>query len=142
MAAFTNFLWTTFIWCIHAMTSWNTIHTLTSFNNTEKASEVTVTVSIQTDVPMFVTDERVLSVGLAPHLIRHHFKTFNLTSQRVLTLGRALSPAYLRFSGTDADRMIYTGNITSRNGTVFPFPLAGFNMTSRDWNRINRYVNR
>ena len=133
MYMFPGVMWASILWCIDVITS-----------QLQSSSSVTmqphVTVTVEHNELIYVTNERFLSFGLAPHLIRHHFATFNATSPRVLTLARGLAPAYLRFSGTDADRMVYTGNMTAGHKNVIPFPVAGFNMTSNDWDEINRCV--
>ena len=89
------------------------------------------------------------------NLIRHGWITFNFTSQRLKTMAKALSPVYLRVSGTDADRMFFDENgktkqkksqyeivkalrLFKETGELFPF--TNFNMTGEDWDRINVFT--
>ena len=70
-------------------------------------------------------------------------------------MAKALSPVYLRVSGTDADRMFFDENgktkqkksqyeidkalrLFKETGELFPF--TNFNMTGEDWDRINVFT--
>ena len=97
---------------------------------------VNVTVHINTKQQIFVTNERFLSLGIDATLVRNHFETLNFTSPRTLTLAKALSPAYLRFSGTDADRMIF-----KNPGQDFSLSSPyDFYMSAHEWDLINNFA--
>ncbi|KYB27768.1 heparanase [Tribolium castaneum] len=58
--------------------------------------------------PKHITNEKFLSVALDASVIANGFKHFDLKSEKVIKLMKALSPAYLRIGGTMADRLIFS----------------------------------
>ena len=122
--------------------------------NTESKYGINATVRINR-VPVNTVNERYLSLGMDVNLIRHGWITLNFTSERLKTMAKALSPAYLRVSGTDADRMFFDkdGKIKKKKsqyeinkalrllrekGELFPF--TNFNMTGEDWDLVNIFT--
>ena len=104
--------------------------------------------TVDLDTAILTTDERYLSLGMDSNLIRDRWKNFDFYSRRLMTLARGLSPAYLRLSGTDADRMIFDPNadncelLASGGDKVHgnpPFPASNFTMTAQDWDNINKF---
>ena len=78
----------------------------------------TATVSVDGTKAVHVTNERYLSFGMDSNTVRNHWGAFDFKSVRLKTLAKALAPAYLRLSGTDADRLIF--NAIVRNSRVSP----------------------
>ena len=128
---------------------------------------VTAIVTIMTEKPLFVTNERYLSLGFDVNVIRRGWSTFNFTSERMLTLAKALAPTYLRVSGTDADRMIFSPKkngkdkvksqldintsinrmreaesraAESKKPVEGLFPPTNFTMSAKDWDNLNMFV--
>ena len=145
------------------------IRTLEAYHSTKQTpvkepdvkADVKVSVDIRTDKPIHITDERYLSLGLDVNLIRHRWVTFNFTSQRLITMAKALSPAYIRVSGTDADRMLFDKDAVnverdsqdeldeaiqrmedamSKPPVRDLFPPRNFTMTGKDWDNINKFA--
>ena len=104
------------------------------------ASPVAATVTVNLLHPLHVTDARFLSLGMDSNLIRDRWETFDFASAKLQTLARGLAPAYLRLMGTDGDKMLFVRNDGGgRSGwNSWPFPETKFNMTSRDWDSINK----
>ena len=99
---------------------------------------IPVKIHINIKKAVFLTDERFLSLGLDSNLVRNHFETLDFTSSRTLVLAKALSPAYLRFSGTDADRMIFNDTYIGSKPTLFP--PSKFYMSTHEWDLVNKFA--
>lgn len=99
------------------------------------AQSHTANIIVKTDAPIHTTDHRYLSLGMDSNLIRNRWETFDFHSNRLKTLAKGLSPAFLRLSGTDGDRLIFNAS-TSR---LTAFPNTTFSMTVADWDSINQF---
>lgn len=65
-------------------------------------------VSINLDRAVFTVNEKFLSVAIDSGILRHHWSPYvNLTSEKLYTLAKGLSPAFLRVGGTSEDFLIY-----------------------------------
>ena len=123
----------------------------TSGVKTTTFTDTTPKITINLKKAIFKTDPLYFSLGMDSNLIRNRWETFDFTSGRLARLGAALSPAYLRLSGTDADRMIFdrghgsreTIQASGKSRTVSSmFPPSNFTMTAHDWDAINGFCAR
>lgn len=65
-------------------------------------------VSINLDRAVFTVNEKFLSVAIDSGILRHHWSPYvNFTSEKLYTLAKGLSPAFLRVGGTSEDFLIY-----------------------------------
>ena len=65
-------------------------------------------VSINLDRAVFTVNEKFLSVAIDSGILRHHWSPYvNFTSEKLYTLAKGLSPAFLRIGGTSEDFLIY-----------------------------------
>ncbi|KAK6174489.1 hypothetical protein SNE40_017756 [Patella caerulea] len=79
---------------------------------------------------------KFVGVTLDSGLIKNKWQTFNLTSQKVLTLAKGISPSYLRVGGTDCDYVLF--NMTQDQKTSQQ--SANFPLTVADWDNLNHFV--
>ena len=114
---------------------------LSSPTFTPKNDDLKAIVSVNLDDPLFVTDDRFLSLGMDSNLIRDRWETFDFNSVKLKTLAKGLTPAYMRLMGTDGDRMLFVRDDIEQKSLErlrgWPFPSTSFNMTSSDWDSIN-----
>ena len=68
-------------------------------------------------------DPKFLSVAIDSHVVAERWKNFDFDSDRVLSMARALAPAYLRLGGTAADLLTFKEKLT-------PGELQPMNTTS------------
>ena len=108
-----------------------------SFSSICFCFERTVMIRLNEVEPVYLTDERFLSLGMDSNLIRDRWETFDFSSERLKTLAKGLSPAFLRLMGTDGDRMIFVRNVSESNLKSYPFPDTRFNFSAQDWDNIN-----
>ena len=90
-------------------------------------------VSINLDRPVFTVNEKFLSVAIDTGIMLHHWPNVNFTSERLYTLARGLSPAFLRIGGTAEDLLIYD------NSKAFQKPknFTNFTITHEDLDKIH-----
>ena len=83
-------------------------------------------VLIITDQAKYITEDEFLSFTLDPFLLHDvtpRWGTLDFNSSRVQTLARGLSPAIIRYGGTDADWQIFNlENRTTANGSLLFVP--------------------
>ncbi|XP_022100509.1 heparanase-like [Acanthaster planci] len=97
-------------------------------------------VDVEAQYPIYVTDERFLSVTIGVCILNDHWKNFNLSSAKLQALTRALSPAYLRLGGTAEDFLVFKnpcGGKPSGFDVDVNNPLTYF--CPEDWDGINRF---
>lgn len=106
------------------------------------SATVQIEASIAVDSVVHVADERFLSVALDCSLITYHWKTFDPTNAKVISLARGLSPAILRLGGTACDYTIFnsTENWNSFQSYV-DFDKFGSILKIEDWDRLVHLAN-
>jgi len=117
--------------------------TTSSFTGHLPIVESTIRVLVHTSTPIQVTSDVFHSLGMDYNIIRNHWDTWNFSS-----IAKALSPSYLRMSGTDADRMLFSVKpISDLNpegsryrAADWPFPTSNFKMSAWDWDEINEFA--
>ncbi|KAF5285296.1 hypothetical protein FQA39_LY04395 [Lamprigera yunnana] len=101
--------------------------------------------------PLYVTNEKFLSVALDSSQIAKGFKNFNLTDTKLVKLLKPLSPGYLRIGGTMADRLWFVpdNKITYQNENLIQsydeeceycslYDRPNFTMTAKEWVQLNQ----
>jgi len=84
-----------------------------------------------------IVNKDYLSFAIDPNLVQEGWKNFDVKSNRLITLTRALSPSRFRFGGTAADFLIF--NNTNSNPT--PIHNINFTMTAQDLDGLNYFTN-
>ena len=97
-------------------------------------NEVYQNVSVNIETPVFVVDKRYLSVAIDMGQVRKHWQDFDF-SDRIFTLAEALSPAYVRFGGTDEDFVTFD-NVHMLGKHLKPIP-KNFTISSEDLDRMH-----
>ena len=100
-----------------------------------RGSEVYQNISVNTKSPVFVVDKRFLSVAIDMGELRKHWKNFDF-STRIFTLAKALSPAFVRFGGTDEDFVTFI-NTAPLQKHHKPIPKQ-FTITGDDLDKIHK----
>ena len=90
-------------------------------------------VSINLDRPVFTVNENFLSVAIDSGIMRHNWPDVNFTSERLYTLARSLSPAFLRIGGTSEDFLIYHDSKEFQK----PKNVTNFTITHEDLDKIH-----
>ncbi|XP_033624553.1 heparanase-like [Asterias rubens] len=111
-------------------------------HNQEPASTVDYTLEVRANKPIHVTNERFLSITVDVGILNKNWGNFSFGSSKLKTLTSALSPAYLRLSGTAADYLVFKRHCDDEvtTGQVDPFsqrPLTF--LCPEDWDGINHF---
>ena len=76
--------------------------------NLQPTSATTVyNISIDSSSSIAEVNERFLSIGLDSSLVRAKWLTFNMSSEKLQNMAKALAPSYLRLGGTDEEFLIF-----------------------------------
>ena len=104
--------------------------------------EMTSIVNIETKKVLAHVDERYLSVALG--MINKNWKQLDLNSPRVITMAKALSPAFIRLGGTGADLATFnqtkSSNEVSELKTDKDVSLENNNRNYRDCRDISQQL--
>ncbi|XP_077992425.1 heparanase-like isoform X1 [Glandiceps talaboti] len=105
-------------------------------------SKVSTYVDVNTDTVLRTVSDKFLSVAIDAFMIRFHYNNLNFSSPRLLTLAKALTPGYLRVSGTAADFLTFNESVSTDvnvwNGEYGN--SQNFTMTVEDWDAINGFA--
>lgn len=106
----------------------------------------TTEVDINAEQTIYTVSDRFLSVSFDNRLLQQHWVHFNFSSSRLFTLGKGLSPAYLRIGGTTEDWLIFQPE-QDNNETFVPTSSSAphfqrdnfteYNITSADIDKIH-----
>ncbi|PFX26400.1 heparanase-like isoform X2 [Stylophora pistillata] len=72
-----------------------------------RGAAVKQNVSVNLDRSVFTVNKKFLSVAIDSGIMMHHWPYVNFTSEKLYTLAKGLSPAFLRIGGTAEDFLIY-----------------------------------
>ncbi|XP_055955935.1 heparanase-like [Patella vulgata] len=89
-----------------------------------------ITIDLESAQAVRNVSSKFVGVTLDSGLIVQRWKTFNLTSQKVLTLAKGISPSYLRIGGTACDRLVFN---RTNDHAYHPLTVA-------DWDNLNHFV--
>ncbi|XP_055955938.1 heparanase-like [Patella vulgata] len=95
-----------------------------------------ITIDLESAQAVRNVSSKFVGVTLDAGLIGKRWKTFNFTSQKVLTLAKGMSPSYLRIGGTAGDRMIFNMTHDQRNSPNH----RHYAMKVADWDNLNHLV--
>lgn len=93
-------------------------------------SSLTFSVDPQ-DEPLFVIDEKFISVTLDSSNIASRFSDFDFTDPKLIMLMNYLTPLYFRIGGTTADTVVFSRNDNSSADVV---------LTGSDWLKLNNFT--
>ncbi|KAI7815516.1 heparanase-like [Rhyzopertha dominica] len=105
--------------------------------------------------PLYVTDNKYLSLAIDSSVIADGFRNFDMTDPKLSKLMSALAPGYLRIGGTMADRLIFVENKNFAFKTSFHLEIDGgacafedircdvflrpnFTMSGQEWLQLNK----
>ena len=125
-------------------------------------SDVVVPVDIDYGKAIAHTSEGFLSVTFDTGVIVSNFRGLNLTSEKMINIGKSLAPAVLRLGGSSEDTIMYdmsagggsgaasrSANEAGNHDEVVPPPSFGMDrlyaggpstMTRQQWDYINTYA--
>ena len=107
-------------------------------------------VSVDLERARHTVSDQFLSVTLDSNAIHQNWYGLDLTSNRLINLGKALAPAMLRIGGTEQDFLIFNVNSKMENkinhfdvwNQSKPVDSENFTMSAEQWDAINQYVQR
>lgn len=123
---------------IFAVETSNALDTSRECGSAVKCQEVFV----NTEQCVHETDEEFLSVALDSGLIRHRWRRFNFSSEKIQNLARGLYPAFLRIGGTDEDFLIFTDKPRGQTEQPDVKKYTNFTMNGSDVDKIFHFANR
>ena len=91
-----------------------------------------------------IVSDQFLSITLDSSAIHQNWYGLDLTSKRLINLGKALAPALLRIGGTDQDFLIFNKSENKHHFDTLNQPnivdSENFTMSTEQWDAINQYV--
>ncbi|XP_046344609.1 heparanase-like [Haliotis rufescens] len=92
-------------------------------------------IRVKTDHVLQVIDNKFVGVTIDSSQLKYNLKYHNVSSHKLVTLGKALAPGYLRVGGTYQDLMVFDPTHNIATGKQFQ-------LQANTWDEFNKFVHK